>query len=267
MLQGGTRVMQTGVLSAPNPDGVINTELDAVDADTAAALTAAMAGWSKTVYDAGKFPPGALAIKNGAAGIARRLGAGVSSYPMLRWYILLEGPTASNDDDLIAEVKESDDPVILRGVPRLPPATDLSNGERTVRVERALWSQPDLDRLTGWAASGNVPLLVRSKNGYENGADTAKLASGLASGSYTDANLVEFADKAGRLLARAHARGTVLDGSPSLPAIRAAVMRDPAGFAAEAKDFARRYGAQTAQDYMTFKQLLQQDGPLLGATP
>lgn len=266
-IDNGTRVMQHGVLAPPGADGVIDTELDKVDADTAAALSAAMVAWSKTVHDAGTYPPGALAIKNGAAGIARRLGSGVSSYPMLRWYILIEGPTASNDDDLIAEVKESDDPVILRGVPRIPAVTDMSDGERTVRLERTLWSQPDLDRLTGWAVSGTVPLLVRSKNGYENGADTAKIASKIASGDYTDANVVEFADQAGRLLARAHARGSVLGGGPALPAIQEAVMRDPAGFAAEAKDFARRYGAQTDQDYTMFKQLLLDDGPLLGATP
>jgi uncharacterized protein (DUF2252 family) len=263
----GVRAFDAGVIDPVIVPGVIEDELVPLDAAAATTLIAAIDRWSATVWAASGYPAGALRVTGGVGGVTRRLGSGVSSYALVRYYAILAGATASPADDLMIELKEASDPVILPGVPHVPPATDRSNSERVVRNQRQLHAGPDDDPLIGWTGVGNLALQVRSRTGYQNGVDVAKIGSKVAAGKLTAADVTELCDRAGRLLARAHARGTVADGAPALAAIAVALHGDVDGFVAETGAFARAYGAQTDADYALFKQLLVDDGPLLGGAP
>ncbi|MCE9579093.1 MAG: DUF2252 domain-containing protein [Deltaproteobacteria bacterium] len=263
-VKDGVRTMRTGVIDPPI-DGVTQDELvPLADAD-AAALARAIAAWPDTVW--ASTDRASLALVGGARGMARRLGAGVSSYPLYRWYAIVRGPTDAPDDDRLIELKEASDPVRLTGLPAWPPRTDRSNAERVVRNQRALHEWPDDDPQLGWTQLGELAIQVRSRTGLQSGVDVAKLATKVASGKYTQADVDDLATSAGRLLARAHARGALRDDRPALPVIAAALHGDALGFTAETAAFARAYGAQTENDVGLFRALLAADGPLLGGAP
>lgn len=193
--------------------------------------------------------------------VARHLGAGVSSYPLERYYVLVDGP---GNDDVLLEAKEIRDPPALPGLPALPARQHANNAARVVDHARRLQLYPDDDPYLGWVSRGAYALRVRHRTKYQRGFDAARLAEQWAAGEWTDDDVVDFAETAGRLLARAHGRAPTLSGEPGVAAIRAAMS---AGFVDEAAEAAQQWGATALADYQLFLTLLETQGPLLGARP
>ena len=193
--------------------------------------------------------------------VARHFGAGVSSYPLERYYVLVDGP---GDDDVLLEAKEIRDPPALPGLPALPARQHANNAARVVDHARRLQLYPDDDRYLGWVARGAYALRVRHRTKYQRGFDAARLAEKWAAGDWKADDVVAFAEVAGRLLARAHGRAQTLGGGSAVEAIRAAQGAD---FADEAAQAAVRWGTTTMADYQHFLTLLETEGPLLGARP
>lgn len=210
--------------------------------------------------------------------VVRRLGAGVSSLPLLRYYALNPGDPASTDDDVLLELKEARDPPALPGLPFSPGRAFRTNAERIVFSQRILQSQPHLDPWLGCSA-GLAGYRVRELSGYQEGLDAGDLVDGLRSGALSLADMTTLAHTTATLLARTHARGRVLEGTVLAGTVlddsaqtqanaRVALQHALAGreevLADDVRDFVARYAPRLLDDYAIFLQMLDEEGPDLG---
>lgn len=230
------------------------------DAGEAATIRAALEGYPRTLSDPSRMTPEALAIK----GLGRRLGAGVASYPVRRYYALCEGPTAALDDDVILELKQIFDPLLVPGLRQAGGRTFPNNGERAVMMQRALQGGGDVDPLLGVARAGDVALRVHERAKIQRGLDVARLAEKIGEGKWDADDYRVMAAWSGRFLARAHARARKRDGEPGLAAIHGALAGDGDGFVAETVEFVAAYAPVVIDDYRRFGELLAEYGPGLG---
>ncbi len=198
-------------------------------------------------------------LSAGVLDVARQLGQGVASYPLLRYLVLL---APENAGQLLFELKEERDAFDLRA-PQFPPRAFEHNAERTIVIERRL-STANPDPLTGFAAAGAFSFRGRRVDGYQKSVRTARIEELLASGEFSTGDVVAFARTAGRLLAASHAGGTTAGGQPALPAIAAAIDGGSDALAAELDAFIAAYGPRFALDYQLYLELLDREGPRLG---
>jgi uncharacterized protein (DUF2252 family) len=201
-------------------------------------------------------------------GAARRLGAGVASYPVRRYYVLVEGPTAEIADDWILELKQVFDPLVVPGLEQAAAGRPFAdNGARVVAMQRGLQGADDHDPLLGHGHAGGVTFRVRERTKYQRGLGVDRIAEKSAEGKWSTADYLELATWAGRLLARAHARAAKRDGTPGLPAIAAALAEGAdgsAGFVRETVAFVDAYAPVVEADAGRFGGLLESFGPSLG---
>ena len=219
-----------------------------------------VAQWPTTLVDAGVMAPHAIAIK----GASRRLGAGIASFAAPRFYVLLEGPTATLADDVLLEIKRVYDPPPLPGLSRLPSRPFADNGARVVAMQRALQTTAADDPLLGSANVGAASYRVRDRSKFQRGVDLAKIAEKLDEGDFAAEDLEVLAGQAGHLLARSHARANRQGGEPGLAAISAALASEPEGFVTETVGFVRDYAPVLRADYERFLAAIAADGPSLG---
>lgn len=189
-VDGTGRVLAIGDLEPVAADGVIEDRVLAVDAERAAWLDLAIEQWRLRQPMAGR-----VKLR------ARRIGSGVSSYPVERYQVVLEGPSESLDDDIIVELKETRDGVVIRGVPILAAAEWNTPALRSVDTQRRLQARPDGDVLLDAAQIGGLSLKIRNREAYQRGIDAVDLQDLAAS---NPAQLVELARLYGGLLGRAH---------------------------------------------------------------
>ncbi len=245
----------------PFREPVVTDATAAPTAGEAALAAAVLAAYPDSLV--APVPAGELALK----GLSRRLGAGVSSYPVLRVYALLEGPTAALDDDILLELKEVFDAAPFPGLTRLPSQGFVDDATRVIGQQRAMQSSRLDDRLLGAAQLGARTFRVRDRTKYQRGLDLSKLAEDLADDKIVAGDLVDLAGEAGRLLAQSHARAPKLDGAPAVPALAAAIGGDIDGFAAETADFVADYLPILVADRERFQELLADVGPSLAYAP
>lgn len=208
-------------------------------------------------------PAEQLALK----GLSRRFGAGVASYPVLRLYALVEGPTAAANDDVLLEIKEVFDAAPFPGLTRLPSQAFGNDAARVVAMQRAMQTTRLDDPLLGCARVGDRSFRVRDRTKYQRGLDLVRIGEKLGEGELVGADLLVLADRSGRLLARSHARAPRRDGTPAAPAIAGAIGGDSAGFVAETVEFTVAYFEVLTGDYALFVELLEVVGPSLGYAP
>lgn len=256
----GRRIMFEGDVEAPLA-GLITDRVVLPTPTEVELVERLMADYPATL--AAPRPAAFFAIK----GITRRLGAGVSSYPLRRWYVLVEGDTTALEDDRILELKELPDPPRPDRRPHLAPRGFTGNGARVAFAQRALHLTPDRDPLLGWAARGAFHARVRERTKYQKGIEVDRIAEKLADGDWDQGDVADFARLAGRLLARGHALAPTLDGHPGLGPIAAVIDRDRAGFVTETVDFVMGYHPQVEADFDVFCALVEEEGPWLGYRP
>jgi uncharacterized protein (DUF2252 family) len=137
LIQGGRRIFDLAL-----------EDLDPVTIDIAAAVTAAMPAYTATTGGNLRTIPGYFAVKD----IARRRNAGIGSLGVPRYYVLIEGPSASAGDDRILDVKRQGTPTAysrLDSAERaLTDAAAATPAERTITGHRALIR--DADDHLGW---------------------------------------------------------------------------------------------------------------------
>ncbi len=197
-------------------------------------------------------------------GISRRYGAGVSSYPQERYYVLLSGPTEDPSDDILLEAKETTDSVLLPGLESLPSWSAPSNGERVVTFQRALQGHRDDDAYLGWATTGGQSFRVRHRTAYQRGFRVTRMAEKLAEGAWVPADFVEFAAFAGALLGRSHARVKTQRGTSAKAAITDVLAGDEDAFVEETLDFVQHYAPIVVEDAARLAALLELHGMTLG---
>ena len=248
-LQDNVRTMFYGQVAAPAAEGLIGDEVTEVTDEDRRFVERIVERYWDTVLDA------PIAASRRVLGVSRRLGAGVSSYPLLRWYVLVDGETTDPADDVLLEVKEIVDPPTL-DVARRPQVQHNASAERVVALQRAMQVTDRNDPYLGWAADGRHAFRIRHRTKYQKNVDVARLGEKLGDDWNVD-DLVLHAEVSGRLLAAAHRRG---EGHGA--AVVAGLVDD--GFVGETAAFAVNYGRQVLDDYATFVELLDTTGPLLG---
>lgn len=259
-VEGGVRRMHLGEIDPPGT-GFVGDVMYAVSPAERAGLQAALRVWPSSVIR--PLSGEALQIK----GMARRLGAGVSSYPLPRFYVLLEGPTADIDDDWLLELKESADPPMLPNQLQYPWPRYRNNAERVVDMQRRLQAYVDDDPLLGVALLDPQSFRVRRREGYQKNISVDRLQRRYRQERWSAADLRDTFQAMGALLARAHAGARGADGEPGLASIAAAIDGDTDGFVAQAVDFATGYAPVILNDYSRFLNLRTVAGPLLGYRP
>lgn len=259
VIEDGRRTLRTGVLRLP--DGPIYArELWAVSADEERMVRGLVAQWHATTVSemAAHFEDAEVVA------VRRRIGAGVSSYPILRYYALLQGASQDVDDVAVLDIKESRDGLSFPGIVRYPARVFGNNAERTVEMQRAFQEFPDADPMLGWASFGAMAFRIQDTSKFQKDVDVARIRANIRAKDWSWSDLETLAYLSGRLLARGHAKSLTANGVPGLPVIHAALHGDDAGFVAETAAFTRDYLPRLVSDYEHFVSLLDLYGPLLG---
>ena len=220
----------------------------AVEAATFGRITQAWVAYANTLQD-GRLDSEYLAIKD----VCIRLGAGTGSLGSLRYYVLVEGPSTSNDDDVILDVKHQRQPASYGF---LPAEVEWRNeisftnpAERVITAERALLTFPNPH--LGWLLLDGSFFSVRERSPFKESLRLEELDS--------SRELRRVAEQLGLILASAHARGDRDFDSSLVPQSfdRDADERFD-GSHDEFRDLvwqvASSYAAQVAQDYQAFLQ-------------
>lgn len=195
--------------------------------------------------------------------IARRYGAGVSSMPLYRFYVLLDGASLGEGEDVILEFKEARDPFLLANVPSSPLRAFRQNAERVVESQRRLQCEPGLDGWLGYTQGENGHR-VRHVSAGQVGVDVNAMREAYLEGIMHSDEVQAFVADLARVLARAHARGNTISGASSLAAILGSISDNPDGLIAETTAFALRYGMRTFSDFEIYQKLVEAHGYDLG---
>lgn len=189
--------------------------------------------------------------------VARRLGAGVASYPADRFYVLQQAPAASGDYVLL-EMKETGSGVPLYGLELGTATTPLPGGQRVAHYQVALSDRADGDAWLGHVELGALSFRVRELTGYQRGFDVADLAEDVLEAKLDRSDINELAQEAGALLARLHVRGAVWR-NPALTHRGAAIGLSAcvdAAFVGHTVLAAKAYWRVTLADYAVFLAVL-----------
>lgn len=199
----------------------------------------------------------------------QRLGAGIASWPNLRFWVLVRGDeppnaTASDGQEWLLEFKEQRDPpqpIVWLG--RGPLGT---NAQRVVAGTRCLLSSPSSEPDLGYVVAGSVSLQVRRVLRGRRDLDVLRLAERLKSGRYGTDAVHALATTIGGLLASGHARcgdadaiAQALGGSAAAPQF--------VDFVTDNQQAVQDDLRRLLRDLQRFRLAREQLGPLLGAWP
>lgn len=258
-LVNGVRTFRLGAIERRLDPAWAEDELVAVMDDERALVAAAMTNYPGTLR--GWAPPPLELVD-----VARRLGAGVSSYPLDRFYVLVRAPGADPSDDILLELKEARDaPSIPLAV--LAEATRFaSNAARAVDAQRALQSSSTRDRWLGVASAGDVNFRVRERTGFQKSFGVDRTIEDLDARDLRPPDVVEAAELMGRLLAQTHARSSTPGGVPGLEVLAPLFTTDDDvdAFAVETAAAALRTADGIHGDLARLRASRALHGPLLG---
>ncbi|MGC4114941.1 MAG: DUF2252 family protein [Myxococcales bacterium] len=168
--------------------------------------------------------------------VAAKLESGTASLGSERYYVLVEGPTKSADDDLVLEIKQ-ERPSVLE--PYTGAADKRPAAERVVAGEKV--QSPGGDPYYGAIQLGGKSFLVRERSPHKAAVELAKLDAG---------DLKDYARACGAALAQAHARSDKKDGFASDKDLARALDR---GLAKEVVRFAAEEADRVTADYQAYK--------------
>lgn len=197
--------------------------------------------------------------------LVRRLGAGVASLPLLRFYAVIEGETPDASDDLILDLKEA------REGPELPlPRATLPfpadhNAARVVFAQRLLQSHPRVDPLLGTATlwdESRTSFRVSERAPSSKGLARERIAERLADGRWRDSDLLALSRALGHLLGEAHARAPLGPDHKDVAGPELLALSD-IDLVPELVSWSRTMALQTETDHALFVALLDRHGPLL----
>ena len=249
VVTGGTRRLKRGNTDPADPrEALLDAPPAVIDA-----LGATVAAYRQTLHDDAFFRD-YFRVKD----VARRCGQGVGSLTAVRMYALVEGPTASIDDDVILQLKEASDAALDADLALGAPYPDQA--ARVVDRQRRLQSSPAADPRLGHARLLDLPVVVSTITGFQKTVRITDLAG------RSDADILGFATDVGATLARAHARGVTVDGRAALPSLKAWLSARGEAFVTDTTRAGSAYADQVVGDHARFLALRDRLGPTLGLT-
>jgi uncharacterized protein (DUF2252 family) len=255
----GGRRFEYGLVEPAAPEYTVD-ELVPVTTEERRLVETLLRGYRERLESPGRFDASAFELLD----VARRLGAGVSSYPLLRFYALLEGPTDKPRDDWLIELKEVGAAPPIPMVAGTPPRAFSSNAARIVASNRTLHATRESDPLLAAVNLAPFDFRVRHRTKYQKGFEMERLIEKFDERKWNGVHVAEFGARCGELLGRAHAYAPRSDGGVKRAALGDALASRVPELVGETQAFARRYGARVLEDHALFVALRAADGPLLG---
>jgi uncharacterized protein (DUF2252 family) len=215
------------------------------------AVEAAMPAYIATLASRVRYMPGYFRVKD----VAQRVGQGLGSRGLPRYYVLCEGPTTSQDDDRILDVK-------LQGIPSgWPYINPLVRDQMTAIISRDQAMRTVLgNRVLGYRVDEHLGTMTLLGDSYGVRERTP------ARGTFEVRELVNvqrasrLAEVWGAVLATAHARADQ-DSSPLIPydferETLAKIGDQRSGFVSMVRQVSLRYASQVESDYKAFVEAL-----------
>jgi len=198
---------------------------------------------------------------------SRRLGSGVSSIPALRYVVLYDRGHDGPEDDALMQLREVLDPPVFPGTPAQGLAVFPDNHTRVVSAARQLWTRPDADPRHVGAEVEGLSFKAVSWTSYFQDVDHTKLAEDWEEDKLDLDDILALAHDLGRVLGASHARARTRDGIVGRAVIEADLHAGggPAVLEAEVRQRVRHDLHQLYTDHDVFRDLLDTEGPLLGA--
>jgi uncharacterized protein (DUF2252 family) len=219
--------------------------LTPVDSNTLATLKTAVATYVNSIPAASRKSNSYYTLKDAAL----RSGSGTGSLGRYRYYLLIEGDSADNNDDVLLEMKQETDSAVSIAVPNNLRATtyDGHNGKRVFNTLRAMSNNPD--GLAGYTTFNNLPFFLHERSPYQEDFDYTVLKT------YSKFN--DAVKYMGQIIAKNHARSdkdydAKIISSSMDKEITEVIKGDVSGLKKEVLSFAEKYAAQVKQDYQDF---------------
>jgi len=231
-----------------------NSELATVSQTAYSQIVSAVAAYVQSISSSKQYAAGYYTVKD----VRQRFGEGTGSLGKLRYYVLIEGPSTSDSDDVILDLKQEAASNVAIADPGQLPATDYANneGDRAARTNKA--QLPNAAVLIGYTTINGVPYYVSEKSPFAEGFDYTQLTS---SGKFNTA-MTYF----GQALAAAHALSdndydsTVVPYSEETQITQA--ITSVSGLQSEISTFAFSYAQQVNLDWQSFKTAYAAGTPL-----
>lgn len=223
---------------------------DAFTADQYGATMMKM-GWHVHVWDDDYFR---------VLDVAARVGSGVGSYGVDRYYVLLNG-----EDRLLRHNGEDGNAVILdiklEPTPAVSQVLDeedaawynilfKNEAARAVEAQRRLTSYTD--PFTGWIVLGNETLLVRQRSPWKDSPDVGKLTD--------PGDFIEFTKQIAVATATSHTRGTVGKSPGQFKHVIKSIFgkkKNRKAWGKSVRKIAQNYHEQVILDYRCFKEFVE----------
>lgn len=223
----------------------IGGSLQPVDNSTFSAINAAMPGYIASIASSKRKNSSYYLLKDAAL----RLGAGTGSLGRYRYYLLIDGPSSADSDDVILDMKqETDSAVAIAASGNMPSWTyDYHNGARVAKGMKAMLTNTDV--LAGYTSMNGLPFFLSERSPYQEDFDYTQLTS------YTKFN--DAVKYMGKIMAKDHALADKDYDATLIPysmdkEITDVINGDVSGLKAETLNYALNYAAQVKQDYIDF---------------
>ena len=222
-----------------------NSGLATVSQTTYGQIVSAIAAYVQTISSSKQYAASYYTVKD----VRQRLGEGTGSLGKLRYYVLIEGSSTSDSDDVILDLKQEAASNVAIAAPGQLPTTDYANnqGDRVARTNKAQLLNAAV--LIGYTTVNGVPYSVTEKSPFAEGFDYTQLTS---SKKFNTA-MTYF----GQALASAHALAdndydsTVVPYSMETQITKA--VTSVSGLQSEISAFAFSYAQQVNLDWQSFK--------------
>ena len=223
-----------------------NEDLGPVDPEVQEALLAALPDYGATLSGGLDWDEAYFAPKD----VALRLHAGVGSLGVPRYYLLIEGPSASLDDDVLLDIKLTPLPT---GLAYLEDRSGFAiDAERAVAGQKALLT--DTDNHLGWLELEDGSYAVRERSPFKEDFPLEDIE---------DAEVLRaLAAQMGAILAADHARADRDYDDDILPAsleegVVDAVDGERSKFSDRVWKVASSYAGQVEKDYKAFLSMIE----------
>gem|GEM_PF-250122 len=181
--------------------------------------------------------------------IARRVDAGLGSYGRDRFYVLIEGSTSSQDDDIILDVKAQDFSVVEKAWVASGFETAVRHADRSLAGMKAMHPNPDLH--WGTLYGQDVSYLVKERSPFKEEFKAKDFKSRI--------DLENFTAYSAKAAAYAHTRGAKKLGHADFAAdVSDMLEHEWTDFGEKLAEAAFAYRAQTVSDQQAFRQLLSE---------
>ncbi|HHW4677946.1 MAG TPA: DUF2252 domain-containing protein [Xylella sp.] len=225
-----------------------------VDAKTRTGVTAAMKSYLASISPSKRHAADYYTIKD----VRQKLGSGTNSLGKRRLYVLIEGPSTANDDDVILEWKQEGSSSVAIAAPTQMAASIYHNNEGARVALTAKAQTLHADVLVGYTKIGDTPYYVHEKSPYQEDLDPAALDSA--------DKLTTAAVYLGQAMASAHALADQ-DNNPSVVGYNIDkqihhTTSNKKRLEAELRQFAFDYAAQVLLDWQSFVTAYRAGTPL-----